>query len=95
MSPQFKTFLATLVFGLALYWMSTAVWAGDSFRLCMAEQHPKTLEVGCWTGSGVVAPKMWLKQVDKTCKFSDLEYIKDVKQRPILIKIHCKEEIDG
>lgn len=92
MTPQFKTFLITVVFLGSLCWWADAQGA-ESFRLCMVERDSKTQQLGCWTGSGVLAPKVWLKRADKACKFLDLEYIKDVKQKPVLIKIHCKEEL--
>lgn len=91
MTPVFKTFLATLVLALILCFMSQTVWAGDSFRLCMAEQNKKTFEYGCWTPAGVIEPKAWLKMIDKSCKHDRTEIIRDLKQQPVLFKIHCKE----
>lgn len=71
MTPWFKTFLATLVFAILLFFMSQEVWADStvkpeklSYKLCLIGSTKG--QVGCWQGrdNKIVPFDAWLKQAD-------------------------------
>lgn len=72
MSPQFKTFLASLVFFAVLFLMvatalgSPAQQEKTLYKLCMTAKLEKSEERGCWTGKSLygVPYQQWLKQVE-------------------------------
>lgn len=72
MTPWFKTFLATMVFAILLFFMATTVWGATVqqekplYKLCMTAKLEKSEERGCWTGKSLygVPYQQWLKQVE-------------------------------